>query len=813
MIFERWSRRLGMAVTPLFGPRAAREHVAMLDGVAGSFVLSDTTVGDAFEACDPIVARNWSWSSMMRHHVLVEKDVVAVTSSSGSATDRIRRRAIEDDLEGFLAFLERKGAPSADVVDHVIETLQGLRANTSGSECQQLNMFLALLALRLGNPQVPADQMPDLLGSLVSNAETFGLDPNDLEEVSVTSDLARDFFVTLHTNRRSGRDLKIDLTVRHAGAELFQAAHLAPPVRSPQGVLWGMTNPALRVRPHTMKEVAYTPVGLARILAEQTLQGCSIGADGYLTILDPTCGSGSFLVEAIAALQRAGWTDKVRVVGYDISPAAIATARFAIACAKRDGIDFDVESIIERKDFLDEDDEVVQADIILMNPPFRSWPDMSRVEHSEVRASLGSDYSGRPDKSMAFVQRALRVAQPEAIISVLLPGGVLASESGRKWRESLAKQAPPRLIATLGDHTLFRFATVNVCALSLAKGGVAADLTNSYVPEVQMLWASEVQGAASTALRTLRRDGQGGRIVNAAPETTGEQSWNLYPMPLKDILLKPNWLPAPGLLKVSEREALGALETRVDDLFVVHTGIRAGERKAFILSDDEIEALPADERKAFRPIAEKRSISEGSVGAVEYLFSVGEEIMTEQQLARVVPVYYNRHLLPSKLALESRERTGQRWWRQSEPRNKWRSSTEPRIVSRQWIKNDGFAVDKDGTYAVVQGFAWFPTATLKRAVRNASDAGDIVEVLRLYTVLMSSDVFFRVAREYSTNAGGGQITLQQKHVNHVPLPIIPEVVVRKPHLLDEIIGWGDDFPKLSKRNAFAAACYGFAIES
>jgi hypothetical protein len=78
---------------------------------------------------------------------------------------------------------------------------------------------------------------------------------------------------------------------------------------------------------------------------------------------------------------------------------------------------------------------------------------------------------------------------------------------------------------------------------------------------------------------------------------------------------------------------------------------------------------------------------------------------------------------------------------------------------------------------------------------------------------MSSDVFFRVAREYSTNAGGGQITLQQKHLNHVPLPVIPGVIVRKPHLLDEILSWGGEFPELSRRNAFAAACYGFAIEA
>ncbi|WP_157084727.1 MULTISPECIES: N-6 DNA methylase [Sphingomonas] len=810
MIFEHWSRRLGLAATPLFGPHAAREHVAMLDGVAGSFVLSDAVASSVDDVRNSDVGRSWSWSAMMRHHVLVDADNVTVTSSSGSSPDRIRRRAVEDDLEGFLAFLERKGSPSADVVDHVIGSFQGLRARVTGSDTAQLNAFLALIALRLANPTVPADDMPDLVGQLSENAQAFGLDPNGIEEATVSVDLARKFFATLLQDSRSGRELRIDLTVRHAGAELFQAAHLAPPVQPAQGELWGMSATGVRVRPHSLKEIAYTPVGLARILAEQSLQGCKIGADGYLTIMDPTCGSGSFLVEAIAALQRTGWKSKVRVVGYDISPTAIATARFAIACARRDGIDFEVDAVLEQRDFLDNEQEVAPAQVILMNPPFRSWPDMSKAEQGAVRASLGADYRGRPDKSMAFIQRAVRSAENGAIISALLPGGVLASESGRAWRESLAKLATPRMIGTFGDHSLFRFATVNACALSLVKG---ADANLAHDSDVQMMWASEIQGAASTALRTLRRERMTGELVSAAPASRGELSWNLYATPLQDMLLKPNWLPAPGLLKAEEREALGALRTRVNDLFTVHTGVRAGERKAFILTSAELDDLPAAERHAFRPIAEKRSIAGGAVNPTEYLFSVGEDIMTEAELKRAAPCYYERHLLPAKSALGSRARAGERWWRQSEPRNKWRTSAEPRIVSRQWIKNDGFAVDRDGAFAVVQGFAWFPTTVLKRAIKAAPDAGELVEVLGLYTVLMSSDVFFRVAREYSTNAGGGQITLQQKHVNHVPLPLIPDVIVQKPHLLDEILGWRGQFPELDRRNAFAAACYGFTIEA
>ncbi len=806
MIYERWSRALGMANTALFGPGSPKNAVAMLDGVAGSFVLSDSEEGDA--ELSPETVRSWSWSSMMRHHVQVKADLVVVTPSWGANVETIQRRVVENDLERFLSYLEQRPSLNADVIDHVIATFQSLRARMAGRDEDRLTCFQSLIALRLNHPDVPAEQMPDLLDDLASAAAAYDIDPGSACGPGLSRDLARSFYEALLTDPRTGGPLLIDLTIRHAGAELFQAAHLAPPVAPMQGDLWGMTAPGMRIRPHSLKEVAYTPVGLARFLAEQTLAGKASGSDGFLTIMDPTCGSGSFLVEVIASLHRRGWTTPVRVIGYDISPAAVASARFAVACARRDAPGFQVKVIIEQRDFLDEAELPFRPDAVLMNPPFRSWPDMDSDERRTIRHSLGAAYSGRPDKSMAFIQRAVAATGDTAVISALLPAGVLSGEGATAWRNDISLTAPPRLIAALGDHSLFRFATVNVCAISLDRSRTTA---NDY--DIQMLWASEKAGAASSALRTLRREGGGHTLVNEAGTAGGnEASWNAYPAPLSEIMLKPNWLPAPGLLGIAEREALAALDTRVAHLFQVHTGIRAGERQAFILSEKTVRSLPEREREGFRPIAEKRQIANGAISPVDFVFAVGEDIETEEELQARFPRYFSEVLSKWKDQLSSRNRAGDRWWRQSEPRNSWRSRTDPRIVSRQWFRNDGFAVDPNGRYAVVQGYAWFPSARLKKAVRAEPSAGDLLEVLRLYTVLMSSDVFFRVSREYSTNAGGGQIALQQKHLKHVPLPIIPDVAVNKPHLVDMVLEWGGDFPELQARNAFAAACYGFAAQ-
>lgn len=162
-----------------------------------------------------------------------------------------------------------------------------------------------------------------------------------------------------------------------------------------------------------------------------------------------------------------------------------------------------------------------------------------------------------------------------------------------------------------------------------------------------------------------------------------------------------------------------------------------------------------------------------------------------------------------KDALSSRSRTQEQWWRHSEPRNTWKDRKDPRIVSRQWFRNDGFAVDPDGSYAVVQGYAWFPTSTLTKAVDSFDPALTIEQVLHWYTIMMSSDVFFRVCREYSTSASGGQIALQQKYLKNVPVPLLPRVAAEKPHLLDLMAAWETEFPDLEQRNHFAAICYGF----
>lgn len=799
---ERWAAELGLARSPLFGGDMDRvAHSAMLDGVAGSFVLSDAAAETGFDRAVYEHGADWSWSSMMRNHVLVEGEKVIVAQADSRKTQSISLSSVEADLGQFLTYLEQTSSSSEDVVDHVVGCFQSLRAELPGESSDQLTIFLSLLALVLENPHVHRDELPDQIGLLGEFAARYDLDSRTHANVDLTSDLTRRFYQHLLSDARTGRQLEVGLTVRHAGSELFQAAQLVPAPPTRQGQFFGMLPVRISVRPHSLKGVAYTPIGLARSLAEQAIAHRIKSDDKELIVADYACGSGSFLTEAIAALGRSSWRGRVKLVGYDTSETAIIATKFAVAFARRDHPELAITSSVLRQDFLAPDFEPEAADIVLMNPPYAAWADMDVPTRERLKATLGAAYRNRPDLSMAFVQRALEAAKPDAVVATLLPAGVIAGESARSWRHAIADQAAPRLVAVLGDHSLFRFATVNVAAVVLEKGA-HQDRRNDR--DVSMIWASEASGAASAALRELRRPARTGQVKPGGVDST----WSIYQLDRDEMTRRVNWLPSPMLLPPGAAERLREM-TRIQDLFDVRTGIRAGDRRSLILSRDAWLELSREERKGFQPVAEKQMISGGKVQSTAYYFAAGSEIETEEELQARYPTYFERHLLPAKATLEQRKRTGPRWWLPSESRNTWRRKDEPRIVSRQWFKNDGFAVDATGKYAVVQGYAWFPKPKLRAEIDRNKGSGTILEILHLYCVVFSSDVFFKVAREYSTNAAGGQINLQQNLIRNIPVPVLPELLNIVPGLLLQRHGWDQDFPDLEKRNQFAARCYGF----
>lgn len=127
----------------------------------------------------------------------------------------------------------------------------------------------------------------------------------------------------------------------------------------------------------------YTPGWLADLVLDES--GWS-GEPGR-RLLDPTCGSGVFLLKALRAV-RTRWEQGGRqlsptelcrhaaqnVVGFDVNPLAVLTARANYTLAIRDWIEPGFKAPIWRRDvILDPACEEAAFDFVVGNPPWIAW--------------------------------------------------------------------------------------------------------------------------------------------------------------------------------------------------------------------------------------------------------------------------------------------------------------------------------------------------------------------------------------------------------------------------------------------------------
>jgi tRNA1(Val) A37 N6-methylase TrmN6 len=154
------------------------------------------------------------------------------------------------------------------------------------------------------------------------------------------------------------------------------------------------------------------------------------------TVLDPTCGSGTFLV--IAGSRGAD------VDGIEVDPELVALCRLNL---KLHGLN--PRSVRHADLFRDEEDG--RWDVILANPPFSvdiTHPDaLRRFSLAEGRARVSSDE--------LFLEAAWRRLKPGGRLCAVLPRSILANQSHAALREWLEARFIRRAIITLPEG-LFR---------------------------------------------------------------------------------------------------------------------------------------------------------------------------------------------------------------------------------------------------------------------------------------------------------------------------------------------------------------------
>ena len=778
-----WSSRFGLASLPLFGSREsapAGSHHVLLDGGFGSFALSVSPE----QIWKERLCADWSWSCNLPHHVTITDNEVAVVRWDKANAELFTRHSVEGKISTFYSYLASDRVESnkrvVDFMLNLYRSIRSLTANARMDDDRSIDAFLAFLSCATRRAH---GVEPQSLDPLADNSED-----DDLLK-SLPQDGVDSLFEEVFDRNSSDLSLSLvpSLAIRHAGSEIFQEAHFEL-LRAPGPDLFGYVGPA-ETRPITRGGAHFTPPALARTIVEQTLaQIPDLRSRKKLVVLDPACGSGAFLHETLRALRRQNYDGQVVLVGRDTSGAAVSMARFVLANAVSDWCPSEGCDIqIEQGDSLSS--RLPGADIVLMNPPFLSWVAVTAEQRSQMKEVLGSDAGGRGDYSMAFVSRAMEAVYPGGALGTLLPGSLLTLGAAARWRGSILEQADLRFIASLGDYHLFRYAQVQVSAVVFSKVAHGARRSERVVALV----TGNSTEATGVALRNLRRLG------NASFRERRDTGWYLFEIPSKVFRDRPTWrLISPSTETAIRRLSESGRMALIEELFSVRQGVRTGMNSAFLITTQELEELPAGERKWFRPASVNESIQNGILRSNHHIFYPYNErglmIRDEHELDSEVPVYSQRYLRPNRSRLSQRpslRSSRSDWWGLSERRN-WALDPKPRIVSKYFGGPGSFAVDFHASYVVVQGFAWLPRWGDDSAGgvegRPLTFGLRMREILAAYSVILNSHVVARLLSVYSQHMAGGQYDLSQRFVRFVPVPNLPTLMAeeRASHVVLEL---------------------------
>lgn len=762
-----WSELFGLARSPMFENErddAGAQHNVLLDGGYGSFGLSV-----AEELSDPTVAAGWAWSSDLPHHVSVtDRDVQVVRWDAARDAQRYSRASVGRDLEGFYKYLCRDRLRSSrNVVQHLITLFGRIRtliAHARLPDERTVDAFVTVLADLIGGEgaeAAPADYgLPEDASELRRK-----LAGNSLEEAlrDIRTAPATLLALTLHPS----------LAIRHAGGQLFQEAHFDL-VRAPAPDLFGFVEEA-RASPANRGGTHFTPPALARSIVDFTLaQLNDVNRRDTLVLSDPACGSAAFLHEALRGLRRACFDGAITIVGRDVSPAAIAMARFTLTLALKDWapaggatLDLQLADSLAQPEF-------PQADVTVMNPPFISVIAQTPEQKAQLRAVVG-DAGSRGDFSMAFVTRAAASLNDGGAMGTLFPANLLTHDAATPWRENLAAENDVRLLASIGDFGMFSQALVHVACLVLTKQPPLGEGFTALV-------TGNEAGATGDALRELRKTR--GKLP-AAPMM--ERQWSLFSSDSKVLDRKLPW----RILTPSQRaivDTLEALQTpTVGSLFEIAQGVQTGNLKTFMFTEDQFRQLrlPAAEQRYFRRALMTDSIEDGQIGKVYRLFFPhdrnGMLFADEAALVRAMPTFFKRVLKPNQDGLAERRAITRAkrpdWWGLNYPRvGTFAFSKGPRIVSKFFGAEGSFAVDEDGQYLPSTGHIWTPRLLSEHDTgQDEDDGADIavaalLDILQAYTALLNSRVFMQLVSFRSVTIAGGQYDLSSRFISPVYIP-------------------------------------------
>lgn len=700
-----WAEGSGLLPVHL-SPVEGQEKYILLDGGLYDFCLDLTD-----EDVDAASYYSAAWSADVKNYIAVRDDNAIVYNWSRKQMDKVKLDIVRDKFSAFLKILNSISyRTSDDVTPFILGLFSQLRNLTQERKepTEALNLLFKLL-ITLQNEHI-TQEICNLWG-ITNVAEPVG-------------------FENLQISIREGvRQIvpNLDYILRHGSGPLFEIAHREALYFDPQFNLFGEVSSNIGYALHPKYTgIHYTPRYLVRSIVENALKSIDLQQPS-LTILDPACGSGTFLQEVLKQLRERDYQGQITLKGFDVSPMAEQTSRFLLNYENRK--QWDNRLIIDVICQESLDTEWGDNDLILMNPPFMSSELIKDADTKERINMVLVDLhmKKRPNMAAAFFYKAILSLRENGVLGAVLPSSIFLQEQYQPLRDVARQAMKIETVAQLGNF-VFRDALTDTSFVIASK-----KVHEGYTP--LNIWCSNREQSAFDAMRGWRKM----HYDNVSQRIT--EHFNIY-TPSHFPLVKKSWKIVPldddiFLQKIKTKEYSGDLKS-LSNIFDVRQGIIKGNRELFEIGFAEYDALPKVEKRLFRPLASSQTIESGQIKEGRYLWfpysQLGSVIHSEDELHNYEWSY--NWLLPHKEVLRTRKGINN-WWDLTRARIELFSHEDKKLCSKRHGGSHSFAIASEN-YVVEEGNVFL--------FRNTKYCE---EDKYFYLALFSSTVFQRLLSIYA----------------------------------------------------------------
>ncbi len=743
-----WAEGSGLLPIRLSPDSDAKQYI-LLDGGLYDFCLDLTGESDS--------ADNYysaAWSSDVKNYVSVHKDEATVYNWSRQQPESVPLRVVQDKFPAFLRILNSTSFKTSDDVTPFILGLFSRLRNLTREQREPIEalnlLFKLLVTLKEENlSQKVCDQW-----GIINIDEPVG-------------------FENLQAAIRQGvRRItpNLDYILRHGSGPLFETAHREALFFDSQFDLFEGVSSNLGYSPQPKyTEIHYTPRYLVRSIVENAIKCLDLNRPN-LTVLDPACGSGTFLQEVLKQLRESEYHGNLHIKGFDTSMMAVQTARFLLNYENRQQWNNRITIDICHKDSLIEN--WGENDLILMNPPFISSElirdKITKQNVNEILADM--QMKKRPNMAAAFFYKAVQALSLEGVLGAVLPSSIFIQEQYHRLRNTVREIVKLETVAQLGNFVFSDALTDTSFVLARKQND------NAFIP--LNIWCSNYEQSAFEAIKGWRKmqyDNVSQRI---------NENFNIY-TPSHFPIIKDSWKVLPQKddifsQEIKKREQSGDLKP-LSNIFNVRQGVIKGNRNLFEIYKDEHGHLPKSEKCLFRPVASSQTIEYGSVKEERYIWypysSSGLQIHTEEELAQYKWSY--KWLSSHKEVLLSRKGVS-KWWDLTRSRYELFSRKETMLCSKRSGGAHSFAL-ASGEFVVEEGNVF-----IFRSQRYCE------EDKYFYLAFFSSSVFQRMLTIFARPLKAGY-DLGNIQIKNIPIVDVCEPGIRGSEEYCKLVEYGREY--------------------